>query len=587
MANHKLPPGTSIPVIAANLQARGNGKKPDAASSNVTPMNEAQRRLAAAKSSIAAGDALKQPPRHLNAHQDVPGFGVLTLEQLRPYDRNPRVTRNPAYFELKESIKANGFKGTLAVTRRPHDTTYMVSSGGNTRLAVLNELYSETGDKRYYEIPVTHEPYVKESQLIANHLIENEVRGDTTFWEKASGLIQLRNELEQEQGKPISYRGFEAILKEMGLSTTTSTINYYQFAVERLSKIGQYTPSLARNHVRETLQPQFTRLADLARIYRVPEDIFQSKIVDTANEAYAATYQEGLEFDPAELLLLWEKHLSQALGKSEHWLQRALHLRGTFDQLTGPEIDDRIRDEEERARAKREALTTVPPTTPQGGLPLIESGSSDPSAATVGTTLPSRAVAQMQPSTDMSTEAPVGKTTDVASPAVLPTAVGLDRMGQLLRYVLQQARAMVEGTGYEDCIVQVLEMPCGFFIELPQVDINNPVHLRRAADHHGAWWLVASVTEQTNMDWMPMLPKSSLWRKAKLLDGLTGIESERAIMQAVLDRPDFDILTGWLCNPNRPLGGLYLPLVESVRALREAAPARFKRDESPFSRIST
>ena len=33
---------------------------------------------------------------------------VVTLDQLRPYDHDPRVTRNPAYAEIKASIRERG-----------------------------------------------------------------------------------------------------------------------------------------------------------------------------------------------------------------------------------------------------------------------------------------------------------------------------------------------------------------------------------------------------------------------------------------------------------------------------------------------
>jgi len=36
------------------------------------------------------------------------------------------------------------------LTRRPGDEKYMLASGGNTRLAILNELWQETQDERYH-----------------------------------------------------------------------------------------------------------------------------------------------------------------------------------------------------------------------------------------------------------------------------------------------------------------------------------------------------------------------------------------------------------------------------------------------------
>lgn len=64
---------------------------------------------------------------------------VVTLDQLRPYDHNPRVTRNPLYDEIKASIRERGLDAPPAITRRPGERAYIIRNGGNTRLAILRE----------------------------------------------------------------------------------------------------------------------------------------------------------------------------------------------------------------------------------------------------------------------------------------------------------------------------------------------------------------------------------------------------------------------------------------------------------------
>lgn len=61
---------------------------------------------------------------------------VVTLDQLRPYDHDPRVTRNPAYAEIKASIRERGLDAPPAITRRPGEAHYIIRNGGNTRLAI-------------------------------------------------------------------------------------------------------------------------------------------------------------------------------------------------------------------------------------------------------------------------------------------------------------------------------------------------------------------------------------------------------------------------------------------------------------------
>ena len=55
---------------------------------------------------------------------------VVTLDQLRPYDHDPRVTRNPAYSEIKASIRERGLDAPPAITRRPGETHYIIRNGG-------------------------------------------------------------------------------------------------------------------------------------------------------------------------------------------------------------------------------------------------------------------------------------------------------------------------------------------------------------------------------------------------------------------------------------------------------------------------
>ena len=52
---------------------------------------------------------------------------VVTLDQLRPYDHDPRMKRNPAYEEIKASIRERGLDAAPAITRRPAHSTWRLS----------------------------------------------------------------------------------------------------------------------------------------------------------------------------------------------------------------------------------------------------------------------------------------------------------------------------------------------------------------------------------------------------------------------------------------------------------------------------
>ncbi|QBH01346.1 ParB family protein [Xanthomonas oryzae] len=132
---------------------------------------------------------------------------VVTLEQLRPYGLNPRVTVNPLYAEIKASIRERGLDTAPAITRRPGEPHYTIRNGGNTRLAILRELWAETKDERFFRIPCLFRPWPTRGEIIAltGHLAENELHGTLTFIERALGVEKARELYEQEGGgKPMT-----------------------------------------------------------------------------------------------------------------------------------------------------------------------------------------------------------------------------------------------------------------------------------------------------------------------------------------------------------------------------------------------
>lgn len=83
---------------------------------------------------------------------------TIPLKGLRPLDMNPRITRNPDYEKIKASIRLRGLEHPPHITQRPGELFYIISSGGNTRLAILNELWQETRDNRYRSVACIFRP---------------------------------------------------------------------------------------------------------------------------------------------------------------------------------------------------------------------------------------------------------------------------------------------------------------------------------------------------------------------------------------------------------------------------------------------
>ncbi|MDX9741406.1 MAG: ParB family protein [Gammaproteobacteria bacterium] len=159
---------------------------------------------------------------------------VVTLDQLRPYDHDPRVTRNPAYAEIKASIRERGLDAPPAITRRPGEAHYIIRNGGNTRLAILRELWSETREERFFRVACLFRPWPQRGEIVAltGHLAENELRGGLTFIERALGIEKARELYEQETGgQPLSQSELARRLTADGYPVQQSHISRMQDAV--------------------------------------------------------------------------------------------------------------------------------------------------------------------------------------------------------------------------------------------------------------------------------------------------------------------------------------------------------------------
>lgn len=161
---------------------------------------------------------------------------VVTLDQLRPYDHDPRVTRNPAYEDIKASIRERGLDAPPAITRRPGEPHYIIRNGGNTRLAILRDLWSETREERFFRIPCLFRPWPQRGEVVVltGHLAENELRSGLTFIERALGVEKVRGLYEQEGGQPLSQSELARRLATDGFPVPQPHISRMQDAVRYL-----------------------------------------------------------------------------------------------------------------------------------------------------------------------------------------------------------------------------------------------------------------------------------------------------------------------------------------------------------------
>ncbi|MDG6897852.1 hypothetical protein A6A19_07670 [Actinobacillus delphinicola] len=161
--------------------------------------------------------------QYMAFEENKPALMIVNLDQLKPYEGNPRRTKNPAFEDIKASIKKRGLDHAPNITKRPGDSFYTILDGGNTRLQALNELFAETHDSRFYTIECIYKPWesdvddvTHEVNMIIGHLAENDLRGELSFIEKALGIEEVRKLYEKKYDESFSHRQLSEKLKENG-----------------------------------------------------------------------------------------------------------------------------------------------------------------------------------------------------------------------------------------------------------------------------------------------------------------------------------------------------------------------------------
>jgi len=198
---------------------------------------------------------------------------VVPLEQIHPYERNPRHGTNPEYDRIKASIREAGLDQPLTITQRPGATDYIVHSGGNTRLLVLKALYEETGDDRYASVSCLFKLWHRESDVLLAHLRENDLRGGLTFIDKALAVFDIKALLEVElQTEALSLRRLELALQSGGYALSNGLISRMRYAAQTL------LPLIPRALYGGLGRPQIQKIRALERAAR---QLWQSHDLDS------------------------------------------------------------------------------------------------------------------------------------------------------------------------------------------------------------------------------------------------------------------------------------------------------------------
>lgn len=290
----------------------------------------------------------------------------LSIEEIDYYDHNPRRSRNPHYDEIKDSIRAQGMRQPLVVTRRPGAERFMLQFGGNTRLTILRELFAETGEARYQSVDCQFVPWTDEADVLVGHLIENETRGDLLFIEKARAVREAALLLKGPQGEMPSQRELVEVLRQRGYQINQPKVGYYDYTLDVLAdalplafQAGMGRPQVIRIRALDAAAQKVWRQRELGSTesYR---SVFTSALAGTDDAQW--TYERARRSIEASIATLADVEIRLI----------ALELGAELD---GAAVNDR--DEASAVAEAPSAADNAEPTT-ESATPEAESGRDAP-----------------------------------------------------------------------------------------------------------------------------------------------------------------------------------------------------------------
>ena len=489
----------------------------------------------------------------------------LAVNEIKPYDHNPRRATNAKFDEIKESIRVCGIRNPITVTRRPGEAHFIVEAGGNTRLAATQQLWTETKDARFQQITVMFRPWRSESHVLIAHLAENEQRGELTFWDKANGVMALKSELEAEKSRTLPLRQLEEELKERGLSISRSTLGLFQFATEKLGALGEAQAGLSGLDIKN-IQPRLNLIKRYAEKHAgINESDLYARVLNPVFERHADLYSQSRTFNAVALFQDCEQALAESLGEP------VTEVRTQLDAL---EKSPDPSPENLKAKLGVPAATATPSPNSgdsAGAATVLSVRTADSGQSPAGELAPSPALVRSAAprmhngASNDETQARSGS----IGPESPNESVPPDMVERLKLCVISFAQL----TGVADCLHFTGVTACGYYMEAPQtpLDLAPDKPLRR-----WAWWLLALLSGQMREDVSRRLPENSHWRRLRACEG--GDEDALPLLlETELAGPvSLDVIfTDWLTDPGDEAATLFCEILTLVRSLRAALPQRF------------
>ncbi|WP_434701851.1 ParB family protein [Pseudomonas sp. D1-36] len=421
---------------------------------------------------------------------------LVTLEQLRPYEHNPRFIRNPLYDDLKASIRERGLDQPPPITRRPGETHFIIRNGGNTRLAILGELWQETRDERFFRIHCLFRPWTDEISALLGHLAESDLHGQLTFIERAQAVAKLKTMLESDDAT-LSQRELAQRLAAGGYPISQSHISRMLDTLEHL------LPAIPQTLYAGLGKPKIERLIGLRRQAertwnRYPTDAiaFPEFWLDTLEQFDADPESFDLEQIQDELL----ERMSRLVGQSYRML--ALELGDTHRVIQTPGVI--VTPPQNNLLPSVDEPAAEPPP-PEPHPKSAETGAQTETEREEQFTLPETNVASAisPPSRVQQIREQIDRATATEPSQIVETcpiddiwiiAPTLDTPEQLRLAIAGLAREMAAYAGHPESII---DQKCGlgFALNMEQLDLAAP----RATSIH--LMLLALLRAQDEVNW--------------------------------------------------------------------------------------
>lgn len=522
---------------------------------------------------------------------------TMTLEsaKIKPYDRNPRRSINPNYEEIKEAIKVKGVLNQITVTKRPGTEDYMVYGGGNTRLKIVQELDRDyPGNPLYSTMQVVYRGWRGEADVIAAHLIENEARGDTTFWDKAGGLIALKRELETELGTSLSSNDVRLKAGVLGWKVSRETIQLYDFAIEFLSPIGPWLKYSAAQLLRERIGAfsAVMKQLDLSggpTSFKAVLSEEQSRLSEQLKAAQETQILGPVqaEVDAVLMCTALEERVAAATGTSVPELRQMLAILATNPQASASQLRSEAAKGVVGARGTQKAPTDPVNVVPSTQIPLptpmlaaVRPHAQEPPGVEPNPSGLSSGLPSIQDQGDLPPE--------LAAKAVPTNVTGQgaanpnEAAAQASQALFEALQALAENTDNLEFFTRAPGMPLGYVMELPRGPLeqqttrtlppDQQIRLKRLM--RAGWQLLATLSCQFDRRCCNerCLPDGSSWLNAVQSGGVSdalwrcGVTIHEGSIQL-----ESDCLYYILTEPNL-LSPAVLQALSALAVRRDGAP---------------